>query len=477
MNSRLTELKSFRRLLIGGLLLLGLVIGGFCHAVDLSRGFNFVDGQRVTAAQLNGLVDNGTIVTSFYTGKASKTNLSAADLILIYDPSAGLYRKITASSAFLNNVGWFDSLPTITSVANDDQFLVRDVSGNILTKTTLTNLYAYGNQPVATNYPFYSMLQYDGTNYTRLPWSLVQTYISTNWWQILDMTNAPLKSWIDGSDLVWILDSTTGTNKYVSVDTLRNGGVVSPALYGYNDLIIQTVDGETNKIHISADELMLKNGNDPFLLEDGIVNYTLDATASITNGIIGPQESNTWYYIYVVSNGENAFSIALTNITASAAVGEFVYSSTVLGAAYHTSSNTFVKFSQFGRAVAFTETNLMNRACTTANTFEYLATTNLTAFQIMVPPIAKSVSGSFGVGTAAVNASVALATRTNGIGAITLNSPTAAASGFYTAPWLTYQFTPFTLQLSTNVVSYPNIAFRVDDNTTKCRINISGYGL
>ncbi len=71
---------------------------------DLQKGHTFTEGSSGnTAADLNALVDSGTILPAFITGKSAVATLEDVDLALVYDNSAAAMRKVT----FANIVGSF----------------------------------------------------------------------------------------------------------------------------------------------------------------------------------------------------------------------------------------------------------------------------------------------------------------------------------------------------------------------------------
>jgi hypothetical protein len=71
---------------------------------DLQKGHTFTEGSSGnTAADLNALVDSGTILPAFITGKSAVVTLEDVDLALVYDNSAAAMRKVT----FANIVGSF----------------------------------------------------------------------------------------------------------------------------------------------------------------------------------------------------------------------------------------------------------------------------------------------------------------------------------------------------------------------------------
>ncbi len=439
-----------------------------CGAADLQRGATFVDGQRVTAAQLHQLVDSGHVLGGFYTDKTTQTNLNATDIVLVWNPTLNGFRKVTGSALLLNNLDLFTSRYEKTNPANNDFILIQDVAGNSMAKATVTNLYAFGNQPlVSTNtngWVNYTFMAWDGTNY----WQLKASDLGSNFANFFTLTNLTAQTNVNAGDLLWIYDSSGNSNKSVRADTV--GAAFARGLSGFNNLVVSR--SATNQVFVSHDEIVTKNGSALNWL--GLTSYNIDLTVSGAGGLdTGSQATNTWYYIYAISDGTNEAGLFSIDPNSPTLPTNYVYK-TLLGAAWHNQTNTFNNFYQYNREVRIVETNLLDKACTTASTYELLASTNATNFAQMVPPIAKGARGSFGVGTASVNASVGIASQTNGIGGISFYAQTiTSASGFYASPALTYAVTPFFVLLTTQ----QNFAWRVDDNTTKCRISISGYDL
>ncbi len=188
------------------------------------RGYNFVDGQKVTAAQLNGVVDNGSILPAFYTSKSAKTNVSSTDLFLAYDVNANAYRKITGSALLLNNPSWISSMTENTTPANGDFFPSLNVASGTLMKVSLTNLWQFAGQPVATPLQMFTLLEWDSSSgsYYQLPIPTLKTNIGTNWSAFFVLTNLSAKASLVATDAFWVFDSVANTNKQVQFSTIQS---------------------------------------------------------------------------------------------------------------------------------------------------------------------------------------------------------------------------------------------------------------
>lgn len=270
------ELQTCKRLLIGGVMLLILTLAGFCHAGDMLRGFNFVDGQKVTAAQLNGLVDNGSVLSSFYTSKSSKTNLDATDLVLVYDVSQGVYRKISGSAFLLNNTSWISSLSEGTSLENSDFVPFLDVSAGVLKKAAITNLWQFGNQPVATPNQLFTLLEWNsGTgNYYQLPGLTLYTNLATNWGNYFVLTNLPQStSLVQASNAFWTFNAVTGTNEYVLLSQITTN------ILGTNGIVCATTNGS----------VQATNG-----FGVGFTNNTIYLSNFVSTNFSVPSSSQVW---------------------------------------------------------------------------------------------------------------------------------------------------------------------------------------
>ena len=68
----------------------------------ITPGTTFVDGQRLTAAELAALVSNASINYTFYSTATGETVLGNGDQILVLT-SGNQYRRISAANFILNN--------------------------------------------------------------------------------------------------------------------------------------------------------------------------------------------------------------------------------------------------------------------------------------------------------------------------------------------------------------------------------------
>jgi hypothetical protein len=88
---------------------------------DIQKGDTFVDGQTVTGARLNALVDSAIILAAFISGKAQVVPVGG-DHLVIYQASSGQLKKALVSA-----------LPFVTSVGLSMPSSVFDVAGSPIT--------------------------------------------------------------------------------------------------------------------------------------------------------------------------------------------------------------------------------------------------------------------------------------------------------------------------------------------------------
>lgn len=110
---------------------------------DITPGMTFVDGQRLTAAQLGLLVSGASINTSFYTGKTAQTNLNPTDIILVYSAASGTFHKLTGSQALFQNPALIYTQPLYSSVQNTNYYVLGyDSTNGVLFQVNITNVLA-----------------------------------------------------------------------------------------------------------------------------------------------------------------------------------------------------------------------------------------------------------------------------------------------------------------------------------------------
>ncbi len=130
-------MKTFRLLSFGLVLLTLAMTAG---AADLQKGYSFSGTSPNNAVKLNALVDSGTILTGFYTGKTEESAAASDDLLLFYDVSAGLFKSIEKGNlisdsvartgarglTILNNTGTPNSQVDVTAT----EVVMRTTGGN-----------------------------------------------------------------------------------------------------------------------------------------------------------------------------------------------------------------------------------------------------------------------------------------------------------------------------------------------------------
>ena len=129
--------------------ILGILISMLpAWAVDITPGYTFADGQRLTAAQLAALVNAATINAAFYTSKTpGATNLQQSDILLIVSSSSGAFNKILGSAILKNPLLISDQQNyTAASLSPYLYIGIYDPTNNILGKTSLTNLGSFLSQ-------------------------------------------------------------------------------------------------------------------------------------------------------------------------------------------------------------------------------------------------------------------------------------------------------------------------------------------
>lgn len=213
-----------KKLLLFGWLMASVVV----HGADLNASITFVDGQRLTASQLNSLIPGATIIPGFYNGHTLKTTLFGSDVILVL--SSGAYYRISANSFLYNNTAIITNQVEKVTPAGADFVLIYDAAGTAFAKVSLNNLLlsnsVYASQPLITN-PLLSAtvpIVNDGTN-NRI--ALSNIWLET-WYY--GLTNLATHTTPIGLDKLLIFDNAGGTNKQITlISLLTNTPSVTPA--------------------------------------------------------------------------------------------------------------------------------------------------------------------------------------------------------------------------------------------------------
>jgi hypothetical protein len=105
---------------------------------QIQKGDTFADGQQVSGARLNQLIDSATILTGLITEQTNLTanTVASGDSVLLHDLSATALREATASDLLNSNLSITTS--SITGGANSD-IVITPNDGAIVTGATYTS--------------------------------------------------------------------------------------------------------------------------------------------------------------------------------------------------------------------------------------------------------------------------------------------------------------------------------------------------
>jgi len=262
------------------------------------------------------------------------------------------------------------------------------------------------------------------------------------------------------------------------VSTLASVLVIPPsaAISGSTlNLVITNKVGEENfKITIAADEMVLRQASNNDSVLRTAVSLTAELSGSLTGANAldaGTEAADAWYYIWAIWNGTTLASLFSVSATAPTLPAGYTHKA-LLGAIYNDAGSNLERSYQTDRRVWIEDTNLFNalapNATTppgTANAYNALVGTELTAFRTMVPPIARTALGTFGAANGQ-GAKLTVAGDANGMGAVTITEDPAGVS------WNSFgAAVPFEVPLLGN----QNFYWKTLDNSARSRINISGY--
>ena len=187
-------------------LILGFLLSVFCLALraqDLSQGTNFVDGQRVTASELNSIVNGATILPGFISTKPAASALGGGDLVLLY--SGGVLYKISGNAMLLQNTAFITAQVEKTAPVGTDFALIYDTAASAFKKVSLTNLAAvHGSFPLVTNAPLGDLVRLfhaGGNSWTTIS-NLFQTF-----------TNLPTAPSVTATDQFLMFSYNAGLTK------------------------------------------------------------------------------------------------------------------------------------------------------------------------------------------------------------------------------------------------------------------------
>jgi hypothetical protein len=234
---------------VWGFVIMALAVLTFgAHAADITPGYSFTPNDRVTAAKLNSLVGDADINTTFATDKAAAQPL-AADTILFYQSSSGLWRKTTLDTFLLSNTNIITGQGEVDNPTTNDFFLFYDASAGTLAKVPLdgllTNNFLILNRTTLTNSPvpeqakllMYVVDPVQGTGLFSVTWSNFFQYwwrdqrFSTNLGSTIPQTNPfvlSIHTSPTNADAIRIWDAVNQTNKAITLAGLATNLPVVP---------------------------------------------------------------------------------------------------------------------------------------------------------------------------------------------------------------------------------------------------------
>lgn len=226
-----------------------LCFASLANAVEIQRSITFVDGSRLTASQLNTLIDAAIITASFYTDKANEPVLDSSDKILVYSTIFGAYRTLTASQLLYGNTNTIMSLPEKTNPATNDFVAIYDQVGTVLSRVSFESLWLGTNYWVIRPTNSTPRLEayfplFDGNTNSQTSLSNLWTLITS-----IDWTNQPTTSTTKASDVIPMWNSTTGSNQVYNLAGIITNAPV-PAVYTNGDyfLAFSSTNGLIEKI-------------------------------------------------------------------------------------------------------------------------------------------------------------------------------------------------------------------------------------
>lgn len=273
-------MKTNMRAVLGWLLLGWTLVS---PAADLTRSITFSDGQKLTAANLHALIDGASINTAFLTGKSLLSAVDSGDYVLVYDTSAGTFKKMTLGALLLANTDLITTQLEEGSPAAGDYLLLYDASGGTLAKVSMANLVTGNTNLIGGQAPLTNLLSTaqflvnnGGTN-ARIQ---LQHLWAQNFEYTRAITNLTRHSAPKNTDAFLLWDSTAGTNRWATwIDLVTN----TPSVGTVSNAALLSVV-ETNQFkNITISNLMSQFANSGTFLT---TNLTFTATAACS-GITG----------------------------------------------------------------------------------------------------------------------------------------------------------------------------------------------
>lgn len=173
-------------------------------------------------------------------------------------------------------------------------------------------------------------------------------------------------------------------------------------------------------------ELVVKDGNgNPWLVSETslvVVNIATSGAGGLDTGV---EANDTWYYIWIIYNRVSDIVSALLSVSSTSPTMPSGYDfKALVGVVRNDSSGNFVPFQQFGRKIWIPDTNVFTAK---AGSVTYV----LESITSLVPPNAKTISGSFGCSSqTAAPSGIGIAGNDSGLGAQLFSTATATGGTF-----------------------------------------------
>lgn len=199
---------------------------------DLTTGYTFASGERVTHTKLNQLVNNAVLNAAFLTGKSPASAVTpASDAVLIYSYADGGLRKTTLAEAVFNHSALLNDRSVIVSPAKEDSILLRDADGGtpgygkatlqsaVFESPELIKNRAEHDEPAGT---YEVLVKLADDTFARVKRS---NFLGYQWPSYLSFNDAGLVAHTApvAGDHLLVWDSTASANKKLTLDKLVAG--------------------------------------------------------------------------------------------------------------------------------------------------------------------------------------------------------------------------------------------------------------
>ena len=291
------------------------------HGADITRGVT-INTSRLTTSQLHSLIDTATVSTGFYSdaGKDLISAVDSTDYFLIYDLSAGLYKKMTLGTLLMNNTGFITTQTEKTNPAYNDYTIIYNASGTALGRVSMTNL-LYNTNLIATLPNITNLTQsatmkvlHGGTNAQIEVTNLLANFSYLTY--RVPFTNLAQHITPTNTDRLLIWDSVVGTNKWTGLSGLVTN-LPTVTTNGPNDWLMVVTNGNVSKMGygnlVTNIYTFVTNNNSPFETSArAIISQLLPQTATVAT----PAFDAVNNHLYATNHGfVTGWSVTVQNST------------------------------------------------------------------------------------------------------------------------------------------------------------------